>query len=110
MPPDAHILAESPDVDADASARPLDRLPGWVTPEYLEQTRRVWQPHYSKLLTDDDVVEIVHNVSGLLSVLLARPATVSCERPEQNHKDADRQQRKGVKGKRRKSTTAPCQR
>ena len=100
MPPDADILAKPPEADADASARPLSLLPAWVTPEYFEQTRRVWQRYYAQPLTDDDVSEIIRNVSGLLGVLLEKPATVSGEQPEQKHEGAGKRKAKNSKGKR----------
>jgi hypothetical protein len=44
-------------------------LPGWITPEVVEQTRTVWQPYYHSPLTDDDAIEILLNVGNLFQLL-----------------------------------------
>jgi hypothetical protein len=43
--------------------------PGWVTPELLAQTLRVWQPDYEHTLTVEDVLEMMLNVGQLFDVL-----------------------------------------
>ena len=44
-------------------------LPGWITPQVVEQTRAVWQPYYKSPLTDDDAIEILLNVGNLFQLL-----------------------------------------
>lgn len=42
----------------------------WITDELVDQTRRVWSPHYGRLLTEDEAVEILTNVKRFADVLL----------------------------------------
>ena len=44
-------------------------LPTWVTPEFYARTRAVWEPIYGRPLSDDEVTEILVNVSNLFPVL-----------------------------------------
>ncbi len=43
--------------------------PAWITTALIEQTLRVWQPHYAKSLTTEDAVMMVKEVDRLLHVL-----------------------------------------
>ena len=43
--------------------------PQWVTRELLDKTRNTWQPYYTNSLTDSDLLEIVLNVSRLITAL-----------------------------------------
>jgi hypothetical protein len=38
--------------------------------EFLEETIRVWQPHYKELLTFEDAREIAENASNLIKLLV----------------------------------------
>ena len=38
--------------------------------EFLEETIRVWQPHYKELLTLEDAREIAENASNLIKLLV----------------------------------------
>lgn len=43
--------------------------PSWITPELIEDTLRVWQPHYQETLTPEDAVSMLLNVGELFDVL-----------------------------------------
>ena len=43
---------------------------GKYSPEYLQKTIAVWQPHFEKTLNLADAQEIADNVLGLFSVIL----------------------------------------
>ena len=38
--------------------------------EFLEETTRVWQPHYKERLTLEDAREIAENASNLIKLLI----------------------------------------
>jgi hypothetical protein len=42
-----------------------------VTPEFYERTRTVWEPIYGRRLSDDEIAEILVNVSNLFPVLFS---------------------------------------
>ena len=46
--------------------------PGWITPELVELTQKVWQPYYDKPLTVEDSITILRNAGGLLEALARR--------------------------------------
>jgi hypothetical protein len=43
--------------------------PGWVTPELIADTIRVWQPYYRAPLTSEDALGMIMNVGQLFDVL-----------------------------------------
>lgn len=55
-------------------------LPGWVTPDLLELTLRVWQPYYAETLTMGDAAGMLTGVGRLLSILTDSPGSDSAER------------------------------
>jgi hypothetical protein len=49
------------------------RLPlslAWITPELLDETRRVWSPTYGRVISDQECVTILNNVKRLAHVLM----------------------------------------
>ncbi len=38
----------------------------WITPELIQEIRDVFEPRYKRKLTDDEVVEIAENLTGVL--------------------------------------------
>lgn len=54
------------------ACRVLPVTPSWVTPELIDSTIKVWQPHYAEPLTKDDALEMILNVSELFAVLRER--------------------------------------
>ena len=55
-------------IDSSARAVPTG-APGWVTPEFIEHTLRVWQPYYDAPLTAEDALAIIQSVGQLFSAL-----------------------------------------
>ncbi len=53
----------------DVNPSPPQTLPDWITPELIAETLDVWQPHYSKRLTDEDAIEILRSVGQLFDAL-----------------------------------------
>lgn len=43
----------------------------WMTAELIEQTLRVWEPHYGRTLSAEEAVEILTSVGLLLDALIA---------------------------------------
>ncbi|MCL6553999.1 MAG: hypothetical protein K6W08_12885 [Firmicutes bacterium] len=43
--------------------------PDWITAELIEQTIRVWQPHYEAVLTPEEAVTMIHTVGRLYQAL-----------------------------------------
>ena len=43
--------------------------PDWITAELIEQTIRVWQPHYEATLTVDEAITMIMNVGRLYQAL-----------------------------------------
>lgn len=41
-----------------------------MKPEFLDETIRVWQPHYTKTLTREDAREITENLAGFYRILV----------------------------------------
>lgn len=54
-------------------------LPEWITPELIEKTLEVWQPHYSDPLTAADAAYIIFNVGRLVETLSASSEESSSE-------------------------------
>jgi hypothetical protein len=50
----------------DATSTPA---PPRITPELIEHTLRVWQPHSRRELSREDAVEIISNATGFFKVL-----------------------------------------
>ena len=46
--------------------------PDWITPELVEATIRTWQPYYKEVLTPDEAVTMILNVSRLFETLSSR--------------------------------------
>src|SRR5688572_25512147 len=44
-------------------------LPGWITPQEIEESRAFWQRYYEEPLTTDDVIGLLLNVGNLFRVL-----------------------------------------
>ena len=44
-------------------------MPDWITPELVELTIRVWQPYYPTILTPEEAVIMILNVSRLSRAL-----------------------------------------
>jgi hypothetical protein len=42
--------------------------PEWITAELIEQTIRVWQPHYQATLTPEEAVTMIQSVGRLYDV------------------------------------------
>lgn len=55
--------------DWDSTAVP-PALPEWITPDFIQETIRVWQPYSKSRLTQNDAIEIMLNMRHLLRVLL----------------------------------------
>jgi hypothetical protein len=53
-------------------ATPSDalRFHPWITQELFDETRRVWSKAYGRVITDDEVIEILVNVHRLAEALL----------------------------------------
>ena len=43
--------------------------PEWITAELIEQTLRVWQPHYEAVLTPEEAVTMIQTVGRLYQAL-----------------------------------------
>ena len=43
--------------------------PDWITPELVEATIRVWQPHYQAIVTPEEAVTMILNVGRLFQAL-----------------------------------------
>ena len=43
--------------------------PDWITAELIEQTIRVWQPHYEAVLTPEEAVTMIQTVGRLYQAL-----------------------------------------
>ena len=43
--------------------------PDWITAELIEQTIRVWQPHYQAIVTPEEAVTMILNVGRLYQAL-----------------------------------------
>ena len=43
--------------------------PEWITAELIEQTIRVWQPHYQATLTPEEAVTMILNVGRLYQAI-----------------------------------------
>lgn len=46
-----------------------DDAPGWITPELVARTIRVWQRYYAARLTPQDAILILSEAGRLLDVL-----------------------------------------
>jgi hypothetical protein len=46
--------------------------PGWITPELVEQTIRVWQPYYQAVLTPEDAITMILNTGRLFEAFSLR--------------------------------------
>lgn len=46
--------------------------PGWITPELIEATIRVWQPHYEATITAEEAVTMILNAGQLFEALSSR--------------------------------------
>jgi hypothetical protein len=51
-----------------SSRRPLSVA--WITDELMDETRRVWSPEYGRVLSNDEVVEILTNVKHFAEMLM----------------------------------------
>jgi hypothetical protein len=51
----------------------LPGTPEWVTPELIDHTIRVWQPHYETPLTPDEAVTMILSVGRLFGVISRGP-------------------------------------
>ena len=51
----------------------LAGLPDWITPDWIKETMRVWQPHYEQELTTEDAVEIILGWHRMIQVLREEP-------------------------------------
>lgn len=54
---------------SDYTCTDVGALPAWITPELIAETIRVWEPKYSRPLTDGDAIEILLNVGSLLDII-----------------------------------------
>jgi hypothetical protein len=43
--------------------------PDWITPELVEKTIRVWQPYYQAIVTPEEAVTMILNVSRFYEAL-----------------------------------------
>ena len=43
--------------------------PDWITADLIEQTIRVWQPHYEAVLTPEEAVTMIQTVGRLYQAL-----------------------------------------
>lgn len=41
----------------------------WMTEELIAETRRVWSPHYGRVISEDEAIEILHNVKRFVELL-----------------------------------------
>ena len=41
----------------------------WMTDELIAETRRVWSPHYGRVISEDEAIEILHNVKRFVELL-----------------------------------------
>ncbi len=55
-----------------AAASLPDGAPAWITPELIESTLRVWQPHYAIRLSPADAVTILRSVGRLFEAFGGR--------------------------------------
>lgn len=46
------------------------RFHPWIAQELFDETRRVWSKAYGRVITDDEVIEILVNVRRLAEALL----------------------------------------
>jgi len=46
--------------------------PDWITAELIEQTVRVWQPHYQATLTPEEAVTMILTAGRLFEALSSR--------------------------------------
>jgi hypothetical protein len=46
------------------------RLPSWLTPERIAETRRVWSKAYERVISEAEAVEILLNVRRLAEALV----------------------------------------
>jgi hypothetical protein len=74
MPPVAPTTrtSQTREQRADAGA-PVASLPaatpGWITPDLVAYTIRVWQPRYPSTLSTEDAIDIISGAARLLRVL-----------------------------------------
>lgn len=62
-PPEVPEMTGFPAPDEEAVVVPESE--GWITPELIEDTRRVWSKRYGRLITQEDAVEILINVKNV---------------------------------------------
>ena len=43
--------------------------PTWITPELVERTIKVWQPHYHDVITAEEAVTMIQSVGRLFLAL-----------------------------------------
>lgn len=43
--------------------------PTWITPELIEATQKVWEPHYGRPLSPEEAITIVQNAGRLFELL-----------------------------------------
>jgi hypothetical protein len=53
-----------------ATANDALRFHPWITQELFDESRRVWSKAYGRVITDDEVIEILVNVHRLAEALL----------------------------------------
>jgi hypothetical protein len=41
----------------------------WMTDELIAETRRVWSPHYGRVISEDEAIDILHNVKRFVQLL-----------------------------------------
>jgi hypothetical protein len=63
--PDGQWIAGSEEQVRDL--RPLSIA--WITDELIAETRRVWSPHYGRVISEDEAIEILHNVKRFVELL-----------------------------------------
>jgi len=38
--------------------------------EFIQETKKAWQPYYQEALTDQDAIEIIDNFTGFMKLLI----------------------------------------
>ncbi len=53
---------------------PATTLPFWVTPTLIAATKQVWQPYYTRPLTEEEAIQILLSVGRLFGALAPKPS------------------------------------
>ena len=66
----------------DATSRPL-ATPEWITSDLIRDTQDVWSPMYGRLVSEEEAVEMLLNVSHLYDVL-EKPSNSGTRKSQQD--------------------------